>query len=263
MTDPVTPAVLPPGLIHLGVSSDYKVWIAAFLTLAIFSFLYKDNPVFKLVEHLFAGVASAYVFCTQWHTVVKPNLVDPALSADTEPGERWLLLVPAFLCICMLTRIVPRWTWLSRWALAFIIGFYAGTNIPHYLETSVVKQLESCWERPLIVTVPADGEDAPEVTSDGAPEGTEPEPALERHTDWAASIENLIFITGVICVLTFFYFSLPHTGKAGRPLSVMSRVGRYFMMVAFGATFANTVMGRVSTLLGSLQLLLRDWLEIT
>lgn len=223
--------------IHFAISNRIEVWIAALLTLAVFSYLYKDNPLFKLVEHLFAGVASAYVFCTQWHDVVKPKLIDPALSSQTPALEKGLLLIPFFLCLCMLSRVVPKWAWLSRWALAFIIGFYAGTNIPHYLETSVVKQVEATLNRPLI------------AQADGV---------------WQTlllSADNIVFILGIITVLSFFYFSLPHTGKIGKPLGTLSTVGRYFMMVAFGATFANAVMGRVSVLIGSLDLLLRDWLE--
>jgi len=213
-------------------------WIAVILTLAIFSFLYKDNALFKLAEHLFAGVASAYVFCTQWQNVVKPNLVAPMLSPQTPAFERALLIIPLFLCLCMLTKAVPRWGWISRWALAVLIGFYAGTNIPHYVETSVINQIKSTWERPIV----ADGEVFAQVVE--------------------ASTKNILFVIGVVSVLAFFYFSLPHKGRVGKPIGVLSTLGRYFMMVAFGATFANAVMGRVSVLIGSLDLLLKDWLGI-
>ncbi len=234
MTDPIQAT----SFIRLSISSSYETWIAAILTLAIFSFLYRDNPVFKLVEHIFAGVASAYVFCMQWHTVVKPSLMDPAFNPKTPLFERGMLLVPFFLCLCMLTKVVPKWGWISRWALALIIGFYAGTNIPHYLETMVVKQVESTWERPFVSV-----------------EGDLLDNVLQ-------SAENIVFVLGVLSVLAFFYFSIPHKGKIGKPLGAVSYIGRCFMMVAFGATFANAVMGRVSVLIGSLVLLLKDWLEL-
>ena len=32
-------------------------WMATGLTLFIFSFLYQDNPLFKLAEHLYVGVS--------------------------------------------------------------------------------------------------------------------------------------------------------------------------------------------------------------
>jgi hypothetical protein len=220
------------------MSSDLSTWIAVLLTLAIFSFLYKDNPLFKLAEHIFAGVASAYIFCTQWHNVVKPNLIEPMVREQTPATERLLLIFPLFFCVCMLTKVSRKWGWISRWALAFIIGFYAGTNIPHYVQTSVIQQVESTWERPVIET--------------------DPEAGLQVE----ASIKNTIFLLGVISVLFFFYFSLPHTGRGGRILGRVSSLGRYFMMVAFGATFASAVMGRVSVLIGSLNLLLKDWLGL-
>ena len=33
-------------------------WIAAFLTLAIFSYLYDDNPFYKAAEHLYVGISA-------------------------------------------------------------------------------------------------------------------------------------------------------------------------------------------------------------
>ena len=38
----------------------FGVWIAVFLTLSIFSFLYKDNPFYKVAEHIFVGVSAGY-----------------------------------------------------------------------------------------------------------------------------------------------------------------------------------------------------------
>ena len=55
----------------LALSTDPLVWLGAFLTLCVFSFLYRDNVFYKLAEHLlvgfstggtpsFAGKATAY-----------------------------------------------------------------------------------------------------------------------------------------------------------------------------------------------------------
>jgi len=35
----------------------FGAWIAIFLTMAILSFLYGDNPFYKLAEHLFIGIS--------------------------------------------------------------------------------------------------------------------------------------------------------------------------------------------------------------
>ena len=36
------------------------IWIAAFLTLSIYSFLYRDNPFYRFAEHLFVGMTVGY-----------------------------------------------------------------------------------------------------------------------------------------------------------------------------------------------------------
>ncbi len=41
-------------------------WIAVFLTLAIFSYLYRDNPFYKIAEHVFVGVSAGY-----WASMIK------------------------------------------------------------------------------------------------------------------------------------------------------------------------------------------------
>ena len=42
------------------MSFEVGVWIAGLLTLGIFSFLYRDNPVYKLCESLFVGTSAGY-----------------------------------------------------------------------------------------------------------------------------------------------------------------------------------------------------------
>jgi hypothetical protein len=70
-------------------------------------------------------------------------------------------------------------------------------------------------------------------------------------------IENinlaLIFI-GTITVLLYFFFSKAHTGIYGQFVNV----GKWFMMIGFGASFGLTVMARISLLIGRIQFLVND-----
>ena len=52
----------------------FGAWVAVFLTLAIFSFLYKDNPFYKIAEHLFVGVSAGYWMSMFFWTQIQPNL---------------------------------------------------------------------------------------------------------------------------------------------------------------------------------------------
>ena len=52
----------------------FGAWISVIFTLAILSYLYKDNPFYKASEHIFVGVSSAYWAVTFFWTQVHPNL---------------------------------------------------------------------------------------------------------------------------------------------------------------------------------------------
>ena len=49
-------------------------WLSAFLTLAILSFLFNDNPLYKAAEHLFAGVSIAYSMVLVYWSFLRPTL---------------------------------------------------------------------------------------------------------------------------------------------------------------------------------------------
>jgi hypothetical protein len=74
----------------------------------------------------------------------------------------------------------------------------------------------------------------------------------------AISINGVIILIGVIFTLSYFLFSKGTTGawNKGR------KVGIWFLMLGFGATFGYTVMARISLLIGRFQFLLRDWIGI-
>ena len=73
-------------------------WLAIFLTLCILSFLYKDNPFYKIAEHLFVGVSIGYKDTEGWasegwwniashtcETLLKGVLIGRAIDACLEP----------------------------------------------------------------------------------------------------------------------------------------------------------------------------------
>jgi len=58
-----------------GVATSFEVWTAALLTLMVFSFLWRDNPLYKLAEHIFVGVSAAYWMVVGFWTTLWPNAV--------------------------------------------------------------------------------------------------------------------------------------------------------------------------------------------
>ena len=214
------------------------VWIAAFLTLCILSFLYQDNPFYKFAEHLFVGVSAAYWMVMGIWTTLVPNLIArlfPSSVKDILPEmannpPQWRFLIPLVLGFLLLTRLLPKVGWLSRWALAFIIGTTAGLNFIRYLQSDFIVQVRST----LISLVSA------------GPQGI----------SWGGTFSNVVLIGGVFCGLVYFFCSKEHKGAFGGA----SKVGIWILMITFGAQFGYTVMGRIALLVGRMQFLLRDWL---
>ncbi len=224
------------------MTTELHVWVGAALTLMIFSFLYKDNPLYKFAEHLFVGVSAGYWMVQGFWAEIVPNLlaklfphqmehlVVAARGQEPEPMY-WIPLVLGLFLIC---RLIEPIAWISRWSMAFIIGYTAGSNLTRFLTSDFIIQVRKTLELPLIV----DGGSA-------------------FHT-FMLSFSNIVIVGGVICGLIYFYFSKEHTGAFGKA----SRAGIWVLMIAFGASFGYTVMARVSLLIGRLEFLLSDWLGL-
>ena len=217
------------------------IWIGALLTFCVFSFLYKDNPFYKLAEHLSVGVSAGYYIILNFWTVIYPNLMEPLGKAFAGNGvtERsgmfaaelgdyrgWLLL-PAVLGVLLFTRLFGKIGWLSRWSLAVIIGVYVGLQTTGFAQGDLVAQVQASLQ--------------PLWTG-----------------NFGTSVSAIVFTVGILTSLLFFFFSREHKGALG----VASKVGMFFLMVGFGAGYGYTVMSRVSLLIGRFQFLLEDWLGI-
>jgi hypothetical protein len=222
------------------ISTDLWTWFGAFLTLAILSFLYKDNPFYKFAEHLFVGVSAAYwMVIGIWGTLF-PNLIakiyPPAVGfvlpslASREP--EYYYIFPAILGILLLMRLSSKIGWISRWPLAFIVGTTAGLNLVRFLRSDFIGQVGNTMI-PLI------------AFKDGA-------------FSFLDSFSNIVIFIGVFCGLIYFFFSKEHKGAFG----TASRIGVWVLMITFGAGFGYTVMARISLLVGRMQFLLGDWLGL-
>jgi len=84
------------------------------------------------------------------------------------------------------------------------------------------------------------------------------QPSMQPITADFAGFNLFIILVGVIAVLVYFFYSVEHTGAVG----VVSKIGIWFLMVSFGASFGYTIMARLSLLIGRVGFLLEDWLTL-
>jgi hypothetical protein len=199
------------------------IWIAAILTLAIFSFLYRDNPFYKFAEHLLVGISVGFLIVIAYKDTVVPKVLDPLFVY-----RNLMTLVPVILGLLMFTRFSKKQAWLSRPALALYIGFGAGVAIPANMQSYILAQMKATIS------------------------------PFDQAANFGDIINAVIILIGLVTTLFYFYFSKKHEGSFG----VLARTGIYFLMIFFGATFGFTVMARISLLIGRVTFLLRDWLQI-
>ncbi len=123
----------------------FELWLEAFFTLALFSFLYKDNPIYKIAEHIFAGLTAGYQVGLIWDTVILQKLWDPMLDG------RWWLFVPGILGFLMFARFLPGKSWMARTPLAIVMAVTAGVFLTTQLHGLVLPQMKSTMEPPVEV----------------------------------------------------------------------------------------------------------------
>src|SRR3972149_6824434 len=100
----VTPASLATGALA-ATGDGFGVIVAAGLTLALYSFLYRDNPLFKLAEHIYVGVAAGYSLGQIWYPTLYGEIIEPLLRLNPDaPKADWWLIAPTLLGVLMLTR---------------------------------------------------------------------------------------------------------------------------------------------------------------
>lgn len=117
-------------------------WIGIFLTLCVLSFLYKDNPFYKLAEHIFVGVSIGYVVTQQYYNVIRPNLVDKLGGIFDGRWGNLVYLLPLLLVVLLLTKLgPPRIGWLGRYPLAYVVAFYAGLAVNALAQSDLAEQV--------------------------------------------------------------------------------------------------------------------------
>lgn len=204
------------------ISSDPWIWIAAIGTIAVFSSVFKDNAIYRAAEHIFVGSGAGYGISQAYR-----NIVIQGWQPMTNDGK-WVLIIPLLLGVMLYTRFIRGYSWMSRWSMAFLIGIGTGISLYGVYNSQLLAQIRATMV-PLYVA-----------------------------GNLTATRDNIILVFGVAAVLLYFLFTVPVKG----PFKHVISFGRLMMMITFGVSFGNVVMGRISLLLGSLETVYGKWLGL-
>ena len=311
------------------------IWVAALLTFCVFSFLIKDNFMFKLTEAIFVGVSVGYFIVLTYQNGIKPKIEKPlikyvhnlkvdksavtntivaeinyfvsshkptnelqlaaveqipfnengffilmnetlgrsslnladqkqvamvlqnalnnstlnmkniiALEKSTEKYIKsyktvslsrnlWVayIVFSLLLGLLFLSRFSPKHAWISRYPMAYLLGIGVGMAMPLNFQTQILGQIQASII-PVVHTV-------------------------SGPIDWAKTFGNISLIVGILSVLYYFFFSLKKTDPFSRGLT---KIGIAYLMIGFGASFAFTIMARVSLLIGRVEFLKEEWI---
>ena len=214
------------------------VWIGAAATLGIFSFLWKENPVYRFFEHLFMGLSLGWGIVLSWTDYLEPRWFSPMVGADVAEGASynplnlfWILaLFAGTMWYFIFTR---RFKWIARIVIGLFIGVSAGRGVMGFFRLylpQITASFKSLWP-------------ARESTM----------ASLEGARD------NVVFLVTFYSSMAYFLFTFRRENPVLKNVAV---VGRWLMMIAFGAMFGSTVMARLSLFIERMVFLLGDWLGL-
>jgi len=204
------------------VATDPQIWIQAFLTIAATSFVFRDNIIFKISQYTFIGVAAG-------HYIVMgvKNIRD--FGWTHLAGGEIIYVVVFVLGVLLYFRFSKEYYWLYRYPIAFLVGNGVGISIRAAIHSDFTMNI-AATAAPLVAATPMD------------------------------TFNNIVIFVGVITALSHFIFT--YEGMHKGTLGYVPKVGRWMMLMAFGASFGNTVMTRFGMYQGRILFLLREWLQV-
>jgi hypothetical protein len=210
------------------MTDQIGIWVGAILTLLVFSYLLGDTPLFRIAQAIFVGVTIGYAATAAIYLILIPYLIVPWYSDPV--ASTYLVIPPLILGVLLLAKVRPAWASLGDFSIAFLFGVGSALALGGALGGTLLPQLSA-------TTIPL------------------------------VSLENVILVIGTIGALLSFRFVIAQQPRAGtRVLELVGRgwgaIGRWFILIAFGAIFASTAISRVSILVNRIYFLLHDWLQV-
>jgi hypothetical protein len=197
--------------------------IGLVLTLMVFSYLIRDNPLFRIAVYLFIGVASGYAATVVWHDVLLPKLSQSITTFNP------LSIVPFVFGISLLAKLSPRTSWMGSFAMAVLVGVGAAAAVGGALIGTLLPQAQAAIDGFDILSAGNVGEVAFRL------------------------LRGVIMLVGTVFTLASFHFSAGRAAdgmpKRNRMIEGVAWVGRIFIAITFGALFAGVYMSALTAMI--------------
>lgn len=210
------------GFFASDAAGTVATWIAALITLAVWSYLLGERRLLRAAQLLLAGLATGYVALIAIRDVLVPQLISPLLGSAAGHPELLIDLV--------LVAVLIGGRWLPRRVVALpaaaVVGGTAGFALGGAVTGTLLPQLA-----------------AGIVTSGSGPGG---------------AVSGIIGLAITVPVLLAFLHGTPR----GALVSGAARAGRWFVVGGLGAWLGFLLLSRLALLVDRLGFLLGDWLGL-
>lgn len=239
-------------------TANYLQWrtlLGVIVTLGIFSILYRENPIYRFLEHIFIGLATGYSVAYLWFKFVEPRWFVPMIPESLAKGTRfdappqvvqgqWWYFFAFLIGLMFFSVYVPKLAWMNRIAIGVMLGYVSGAAFQMFMGI-LAPQITSSFKPPITNYRP----DTPPPI--GLPFDANNIPI--GSTGWYLHPFSIVFLVVLVCTLAYFFFSIEHKYAWIRK---PSNAGRYLIMIMLGAIFGTTVMGRFSLLIARFEFLI-------
>mgnify|MGYP007084716055 CR=1 FL=1 len=188
---------------------DIAIVTAVFLTLCVYTFVYKESAFWRFAEQTFIGLALGYTFVLAIQQILTVAWV------PISTGKNYLFIGALVLGFLLYARFSKKHAWISRWPTAVLIGIGTGIAMRTVVESQIVMQITATF--------------LPLATADPL-----------------RTFNNIAVVIMVLSTLFFFTF----TGGKSRAAGNVRKIGRYTLMLTFGAAFGGTVLTRMTLFIG-------------
>lgn len=196
------------------LSTNPGIWAQALCILAVYTYLYKDNPVWRFAETVYLGLATAY-----WFVYMFFNYITPAIQEWIIKDGQWHYIIAILLGLMIFFRYVPSLSWLARYPMSFWVGY--GTGYVLAFDPAVWLTQVSATFLPL------------------------------------NTVKNVLVFIGVLSALVYFLFTI---AKENPVVGGVAEVGKWYIMIALGSAFGNTVLYRWNLFLSRMNTIFVQWL---
>ncbi len=129
------------------------ILIGFLLTLFVYSFVVKDNPLYRLAVHILVGVSAGFAAVVIGRDVLLPLAESVISFEDALTPLSWL--IPVVLGILLLFKLIPRFSWIGNSAMAVLIAVGAAVGLVGVIVGTLLPQIVATYSSGLLTIVVA------------------------------------------------------------------------------------------------------------